>query len=150
MVLGDGPERSALQALCAELQLDDRVRFIGRVGADEMVAYFRALDVFTLPTEREGFGMVFAEAMAAETPVVAPRLPPMDGIAVDERTGYLVEPGDPAAYAAAILRLLDDPALREEMGREGRDCVFERFDETRSFRAIYATYQDLLRERSIP
>src|SRR5205823_6475693 len=108
--LGDGPERAALRSLSSRLELDDRVSFIERLDPQEVVAYFRALDVFMLPTRREGFGMVFVEAMSQETPAIGPRMPPVDGIIVDGTTGLLVDGDGPEAYASAAVALLADPA----------------------------------------
>jgi hypothetical protein len=102
--------------LSSRLGLDDRVRFIDRLGDDQMAGYFRSLDVFMLPTRREGFGMVFAEAMSQETPAIGPRQPPVDEIIADGETGCLVDDGTAAAYAAAALSLLDDPAKRRTYG----------------------------------
>ena len=144
LVLGDGPERAALEALRDRLDLDARVGFRHRLTAEQIVAYFRALDIFVLPTKREGFGMVFAEAMAAETPVVAPRQPPMDEIVRTPTPDISSNPTIADAYAAAVLRLLDDPATRRQFGRRARERVFAHFDQARSFRAIEATYRDLL------
>lgn len=145
LVLGDGPERAALEALRHRLGLDDRLRFLERLSSEQVVAYFRSLDVFVLPTRREGFGMVFAEAMAMETPVVAPRQPPMDEIVTDGDTGFLVDPDDADGYAAAVLRLLDDAATRTAFGARARERVFAHFDQARSLAAIEAAYRDLLR-----
>jgi glycosyltransferase involved in cell wall biosynthesis len=123
------------------------VRFIDRLDDEAMVAYFRALDVFMLPTRREGFGMVFAEAMSQETPAIGPRMPPVDEIIADGETGCLVADQTPAAYAAAALSLLADPVKRSIYGAAARRRVRERFDEQRSFAQIEETYRRLLEAR---
>ena len=93
LILGDGPERSRLDQLVHRHGLSDRVQFLPYLpNSADVVKYFRALDIFTLPTEREGFGMVFAEAMAAETPVVGPDMSPINDI--------ILEPGHRIAGAA--------------------------------------------------
>ena len=143
-VLGDGPESGALHALAARLDLTDRLRFITRLTDDEVVAYFRALDLFMLPTRREGFGMVFAEAMSQETPAIGPRLAPVDGIIVDGVSGVLVDGDAPDAWAAAALALIDDPARRRAMGAAARARILDRFDERRAFAEIEQTYRRLL------
>ena len=147
VVLGGGPERDSLRALASRLQLDDRVRFIDRLGDDEMAAYYRALDVFMLPTKREGFGMVFAEAMSQQTPVVGPRIPPVDEIVVHDETGALVDGDSAEAYAAAVLALIDDPARRGRFGAAARARVWEVFDERRCFARIEGTYRWLMEAR---
>jgi glycosyltransferase involved in cell wall biosynthesis len=149
VVLGDGPERAALRARVTQIGLDGRVRFLDRLSATEVVLYFRALDLFMLPTEREGFGMVFAEAMSQETPAIGPDRPPVNEIIGD--AGVLIDPAaaDPAeAYAGAALALFADPARRQELGAHARRRILDRFDERRSFRLIEDTYRRLLENRA--
>jgi len=144
VVVGGGPEGEALRARSSRLALDDRVRFIDRLGDQQMPAYFRALDIFMLPTRREGFGMVFAEAMSQETPAIGPRMPPVDEIIADGETGCLVDGDTAEAYAMAALSLLADPLKRRSYGAAARRRVRERFDERRSFALIEETYRRLL------
>lgn len=144
VVLGDGPERSALDARVAQLGLADRVRFFRYLpDPADVVKYMRALDVFVLPTEREGFGMVFAEAMATETAVVGPDIPPVNGIVTTGETGILVARDDRQAYSHAVLRLLDNEALRAAYGAHGRERVRAHFDSRVVFGQIEATYRRL-------
>jgi glycosyltransferase involved in cell wall biosynthesis len=145
LVLGDGPERAALDALAMRYGLGDRLRFLKYLpDRADVVKYMRALDVFVLPTEREGFGMVFAEAMATETAVIGPDIPPINGIVIDGSTGLLVPAGDLEAYVSAVERLLDDAPLRAELGSRGRERVRDNFDSSQIFRQIEHTYQALL------
>ena len=98
----------------------DRVRFLGFVPDEELVAYYDACDVFCMPsTERaEQFGLVQLEAMHCGKPVVATRLGTgVEYVTLDEVTGLLVEPGNESALAQALNRLLGDPALRARLGR---------------------------------
>jgi glycosyltransferase involved in cell wall biosynthesis len=144
VVLGDGPERERLDALAARLGIAGRVHFIRFVP--HVMTFHRALDVFALPTEREGFGMVFAEAMACETAAVGPDMPPVNDIITPD-SGVLVGRDDTAAWTAAIVRLLADDRLRLELGRRGRDRIRTRFDERIAFAMIEKTYRDLLAKR---
>ncbi len=122
LVLGDGPERSALDELAVQLGLSNRVRFLRYLpDPADVVKSMRALDVFALPTEREGFGMVFAEAMATETAVVGPDIPPINWIVTSGETGILVERDNRQAYVDAVLRFLDDAALQALCGARGRE-----------------------------
>jgi glycosyltransferase involved in cell wall biosynthesis len=147
-VLGDGPGAPGLRALADRLGLTSRVTFIERLSAEEVVTYFRALDLFMLPTEREGFGMVFAEAMSQETPAIGPRRPPVDGIIVDGESGLLVDGGGPDAWAHAALTLATDSARRQTMGEAARARIRDRFDERKSFAQIERTYRELLGRRA--
>jgi glycosyltransferase involved in cell wall biosynthesis len=148
LVLGDGPEAGALRALTTRLQLYERVRFLPRLTDEQVVAYFRALDVFMLPTRREGFGMVFAEAMSQETAAIGPRMPPVDGIILHGQSGLLVDGHRPDGYAAAALDLLADSGTRHALGTAARARIWETFDERRSFARIADTYHTLLKGRT--
>ncbi len=124
---GDGPERSALESLRAELGLADRVRFLGRVPDEELPLLLRAADVIVVPSRSmEGFGMSTAEGMASGTPVVA-----SDSGASPELLGpvdrALLTPAEPAPLAATLERLLRDPERRAELGAKCAASARERF-----------------------
>jgi phosphatidyl-myo-inositol dimannoside synthase len=123
-VLGGGPELPRLRALSAELGLSGMVTFEGPLPDDAAVrrAYFQA-HLFCLPSRQEGFGIVFLEAMAAGLPIVAARAAAVPEVVDHDETGLLVPPGSPDDLAAALLRLLDDEALRRRMGEAGRKRV---------------------------
>lgn len=97
------------------------------VPVDEVVQLYSHAAVFACPSVYEPFGLINLEAMACETPVVASAVGGILEVVEDGKTGLLVEPGRPDALAAAIRRLLDDPALARDMGRAGRQRVEERF-----------------------
>ncbi|HEU4885892.1 MAG TPA: glycosyltransferase [Longimicrobium sp.] len=119
-ILGEGPLRDELGALAASLGVDGAVSFEG--FRPDPAAYMAEADVFVLSSEYEGFGNVIVEAMAAGAPVVATDCPYGPGeILEGGRHGVLVPPGDPEALAAALLRVLGDPALRERLRAAGRE-----------------------------
>ena len=124
-VIGDGPEMPALRDLHARLTLGESVRLLGHVGRDALALEYRRARCFCLPTVQEGFGLVFAEAMAAGLPVVACRAAAVPEIVRDGETGLLVEPRTPAALAAALERVLEDDTMRKDMGMAGRKRVEE-------------------------
>ena len=114
--------RPKLQALARELGVADRVIFLGAVSDAHKWALFERADVFVLPSYSENFGVVVAEAMAMGCPVV---VSPETGIAsliCAERAG-IVTRCEPPELAAAVARLLADPARRAELGRRGREAV---------------------------
>jgi glycosyltransferase involved in cell wall biosynthesis len=127
-VVGGGPELERLIGMARELRIDDSVEFRGAVSSDADVrSAFLDADVFCLPSLQEGFGIAFVEAMAAGLPVVAASAGAAPEVVQDGVTGLLVSPGDPAAVADALNRLLDDPPTRLRMGAEGTRHA-ERFD----------------------
>ena len=106
---------------------------------------FRAADIFCYPThfESESFGIVVAEAMQFSLPVVATRWRGVPSVVDDGASGILVPVRDPAALAAALRTLLEDPQNRERMGRRGRELYLERYTEDRFRRAMEAALCEL-------
>ena len=123
VVVGDGPEEGRLKARARELGLTDQVTFLGWRPHDEVLALMARADAFVLPSAPEGFGLVYAEAMAQGTPVVACRGEGPDDFVDDGVSGLLVPPDDAAAVARAITRLLDDPTAAARMAQAGRAAV---------------------------
>lgn len=109
---GDGPERAALQALAEALGVAPRVRFLGALRPEQTPAHFAACDAFVLASRHETFGVVLAEALMSGKPVVATRCGGPEDI-VTPANGALVPPEDPAALAAALQRVLADPARHD-------------------------------------
>ncbi len=116
-IVGDGPERTALESRATELGLlGGQVRFLGRVDEQDVARYLRAARILVMPSLREGFGMAVAEAQAAGAVPVVVRSP-FNGatdLVRDDIDGLIVEP-TPAALARGIGELLGDPARLERM-----------------------------------
>lgn len=150
VIVGDGPLRSPLERLARELGVGERVRFPGPLPDRELLAYYHACDMFVLPsvTRAEAFGMVQIEAMACGRPVVSTALTGsgVPWVNQHERTGLIVPPGDPAMLAVALTRLLDDPSLRDRLGRGGLARVAAEFTVPRMVARTTAIYGDILRE----
>jgi len=144
--VGDGPERPALEAGAAALAGRARVLFLGeRADARRLLPAF---DVVVVPSiEREGFGLAALEAMDAGVAVVASRVGGLPEVVQDGRSGLLVPPGDEAALAAAIARLLSRPDERGQFGAEGRRRVESSFRAAPMTRRIETVYEEALCER---
>ena len=108
IVIGDGPERTALQTTIAAAGLAGTVLLLGQ--QDAAARLLPAFDLFVLPSRKEGLPYVLLEAMAAGVPVVATSVGGVPSLIEDTKTGLLVPPADPAALAAAIQSALRDPA----------------------------------------
>jgi len=128
LLVGDGPLRDELRNLSGTLGLDGHIVFAGY--RSDVPRLLSAMDIYMLPTRREGFGVAFAEAMSMEVPVIASRIAPLDEIIVDGRTGVLADVGDPGAFARAAQPLLADAELRCRVGQAGRRHVIERFEQS--------------------
>jgi colanic acid/amylovoran biosynthesis glycosyltransferase len=133
-LVGEGEERPALEAQIGSLGLEDVVGLLGAQPRDRVVATVEAADVVVQPSivlpsgKTEGIPVALMEALASERAVVASEVSGIPELVVDGVTGLLVAPGDAAALADAIERLLDDPGLRARLGTAGRSKVLEEFD----------------------
>jgi rhamnosyl/mannosyltransferase len=144
LVIGTGPMEHKLRQLAEQLGIGSRVKFMGRVSSEELVDFYRAADLFVLPSTQptEAFGLVQIEAMACGLPVVSTDLPTgVPWVNQNGITGLVVPPGDPDALAAAISRLLDDQALRTQMGEAGRRRAAEQFSGERMARDFIAAIE---------
>jgi glycosyltransferase involved in cell wall biosynthesis len=134
-----------LRSKAAEPDLAGKIIFTGeRRDVPRLMA---ACDIFVLASLWEGFGLVFAEAMAASKPVVATRVSAVPEVVVDGETGILVPPRDPQALAGAIIRLCRDPAERRRLGNNGYRRVRERFTADRMVDETMAVYREALAEK---
>ncbi|MGK2961551.1 MAG: glycosyltransferase [Gemmatimonadaceae bacterium] len=140
-IAGSGPKRKALAAAAAEAGLGDAVRFLG--WRNDISDVMQRWHIYVQPSFAEGFGLAVLEAMAAGLPVVAGNAGGLPEVVVDGETGFLVEPGDPAALAARIRQLIEDPALARRMGDAGRERVARHFTPEREAAAISAAYDKL-------
>lgn len=147
VIAGDGPERPELLARARDLGLADRVHFLGRVDHTTAVALFRAASVFCLPAcERaEAFGLCQIEAMLASLPIISTNLPTgVPEINRHEETGLIVEPRNPKELAGALRRVLSDDALRERLGRAGRERALEHYTADRMASQVQQIYAEVL------
>ena len=112
VIVGDGPERPALQRLARDLSLGQRVRFLGAMAQPRLASAYNAADVLVLASVREGFPNVLLEALACGTPIVATAVGGMPEIVREPAAGRLVQERTPEAIAAALHAVLADPPAR--------------------------------------
>jgi glycosyltransferase involved in cell wall biosynthesis len=142
LLVGDGPEKAALEAQTAQLGLQDRVRFTGH-QADPLPFYALA-DMFVLPSLSEGSPNVLLEAMMAGTPIVASAVGGVPETVQDGRCALLAPAADPAALANSIARLIDDPALAQSLRENARADARERHSPQVYCAALTGIYRELL------
>ena len=132
LIVGDGPERPALERLAAELGVADRTIFAGHIA--DPVAFLHAMDLFVLSSDTEQMPISLLEAMAAGRPVASTRVGDVAHMLPAAQQPYVVRIDD-AALAGAIGALLDDPGLRDELGKTNLRHVTETYAEQRMFTA---------------
>jgi glycosyltransferase involved in cell wall biosynthesis len=121
VIIGDGPDHRALAQRIHELALSEAVQLLGALSDDaEVRAWYGRASLFCLPSEQEGFGIVFLEAMASGLPVVTTTAAAIPEVVPQGQAGVLVPPRDPSALAEALLRLLADPELLARLREGGR------------------------------
>jgi glycosyltransferase involved in cell wall biosynthesis len=125
---GDGPEMESLRRLIEELGLAEEVTLLGSLAEEVYLEEMRGADVFALASDAEPMGVVYMEAMACGKPAVGTAAGGVGEVITDGVDGLLVPPGDPAALAGAIGRLIDEPELRKRFGEAGRRKVVSDFD----------------------
>ncbi len=143
-ISGIGPDLEAARALAAERGLaEDRLSFLGYVAYDAAPEVYRAHDLFASPTYSEGFSNTILEAMASGLPVLSCRAVGVVDCLRDEENGLLVEPGDVAAQAAGLQRLLTDEALRTRLAEAALAECRRAYSWTAVGREIMAVYARL-------
>jgi len=127
LLVGDGPEMDNLKETSHRLGIEDSVILPGPVHRDDVPAYIGAMDICVLP-DSNVFGSPIAlfEFMAMGKPCVAPDLGPIRDVIEDNVTGIVFPHGDFAALGSALLHLVEDPALRSQLGARARETVFKR------------------------
>lgn len=138
-LVGEGPERTALEALARELGIARRVRFLGH--REDVAELLPAMDVFVLPSVSEGMSNTLLEAMAAGVAVVASNVGGNPEIVRDRIDGLLFESGDEAGLCDKLRILLADPPLRARLGVSGRERMLREF----SMEAMISRYEQLYR-----
>lgn len=125
---GDGPERAALRQDVENRGLSGHVSFEGNVNQDKLLDLYRETDALAMSSFAEGLPVVLMEAMSMEIPCVAPWVNGIPEIVTHESDGLLVPPGDAAALARALARLIDDAEFRRSLGHRARLKILEKFD----------------------
>jgi rhamnosyl/mannosyltransferase len=144
---GTGPLTEDLKRRAVASPAGDRVLFAGYIPDEELIAYYDACDVFTMPsTDRsEAFGLVQLEAMYLGKPVVSTRLGTgVEYVNIDGETGLLIPPGDPLALKEAICGLLRDAASRRSLGQAGRERVRTMFSVEQMVQGTLDVYRTVL------
>ena len=141
-LVGNGPDETALREHAARCAFPECVVFEGAVNQDRIRAFYAAADGFCLPSFAEGLPVVLMEAMAMEIPCVTTHIAGIPELIRDGVDGLLVPPSDLDALSAGLARLMDDPGLRERLGKSGRARVVEHYDLRRSVERLAGIFTE--------
>ena len=142
LLVGDGELRTDLEAQASRLGLSSRVRFLG--WRRDLATIYAATDVFALTSRNEGTPVALIEAMASAVPGVSTDVGGVRDVILDATMGIRVAVDDAAAFAAAVLHLIDAPEERAAIGLRGRRHVLDRFDIERLVNDVERFYHELL------
>jgi phosphatidylinositol alpha-1,6-mannosyltransferase len=130
LIVGEGPHRKELDLLVTKYKLEDSVKFVGRISYDDLPKYLSASDLFAMPSrdrlfglEVEGLGIVYLEASACHLPVIVGRSGGATDALLEGVTGISVNGRDTKEIAGAVVKLLGNKKLAEEMGKSGRKWI---------------------------
>ncbi|MGI8587563.1 MAG: glycosyltransferase family 4 protein [Chloroflexia bacterium] len=150
LIVGEGPSRDLIETRIASLHLEGHVALLGQVDDATLKAAYHHAALFVMPNvpvpnDIEGFGLVALEAGAAERFVIASRLDGIPEAVVPEQNGVLVDPGDAAGFAEAIIALLRDDEYRAAQGRRAREFVRAHYSWDIIARRYNAIFRDVVR-----
>ncbi|HEY9763043.1 MAG TPA: glycosyltransferase [Trichocoleus sp.] len=147
-ILGEGAFRPQLEQLARDLGIQDRVKLPGWV--ENPRPYLSTFDVIAQPSRSEGFPLTVVEAMLAARPIIATRVGSVAEAISDGETGLLIEKDDVAGLAAALKRLQENAALREQLGQQARAIASSHFTVTHMTHQYETLWQTLLNQSRKP
>lgn len=144
-LVGHGQMEPFLKDLAIRLGIETHLRFTGYVPYERVPELLAGMDIFVMPSveHSETFGVAAIEAQAMEVPVVASNVGGVSEAVMDGETGILVEPRNIQQLAAAIIKLIREPELRQRMGEEGRRFVLQNYNIEENVRLFERLYQNL-------
>lgn len=145
LIVGEGSLRKKLEELTESLALTDSVRFIGKVDNNTVVEYLNMIDIFIVPSisSSETFGVAAIEASSCSIPVIASNIGGLPEVVIDGKTGYLVPPGDAESIAEKIIKLIEEPSLRQRLGKGGRKFVVDNYEWESCASKMEGIYNDI-------
>jgi L-malate glycosyltransferase len=145
IIAGPGPAEYKFKQLTKDLGLTDKISFLGLIEQREVVRLLSSIEIFVMPSiTDEGFGVAALEASATRLPVVATRVGGVPEVVEDGVTGILVERSNVKQLADAIIKLIENPDLRSQMGQAGRDFVEQNYRWEENVRSMEKLYNEVL------
>ncbi|MDD5072075.1 MAG: glycosyltransferase family 4 protein [Patescibacteria group bacterium] len=130
LIVGDGDLRKKYENLAKKLNINNRVKFLGKIPDQKLPSIYQQADLFVLPSinKNEAFGLVLLEAMASGLPMIASDLPGVRTVFANGKQGLLAKPGDEEDLKNKMEEILSNEKKRKEMGREARTLATEKYD----------------------
>jgi phosphatidylinositol alpha-1,6-mannosyltransferase len=147
IIAGTGDDVENYRGTAGRSRMAKSILFTGFVSAAVLRALYRHVGVFAMPSRQEGFGLVYAEAMAAGLPCVASTCDAASEVVLDGETGLLVDPSDQHALVCSLLRLLQDDQYRQRLGLQGRKRFEEHFTEEQFHQRAWALIEGAIAAR---
>lgn len=142
VLIGDGPDRSLCEALARDLEISDKVCFLGKL--DNFVSWLQSADLFLLPSESESFGLAALEAMSCGVPVVATRTQGIPEVVIDGETGLLSTVGNYEEMASQAIHLLKNKDLHTKLSLGARQRALEMYPKSKVVDQYEKLYLELL------
>lgn len=146
IMVGDGPELSAVRHRAKQLEVLDQTIFVGKQA--RIADYLAVADVFLLPSQEESFGLAALEAQACEVPVVATRIGGIPEVVTDGETGFLSNIGDTEKMADDALKFVKNDELRRTFGLRGRELAISRYSSEKIIPQYINFYEKVLSQTS--
>jgi glycosyltransferase involved in cell wall biosynthesis len=143
-VVGDGPNRPALEQIAQQLGITERIRWHGQLSHSDLPRFYQRATAVVVPSIDEGLGLVAVEALLCETPVVAFDSGGLRDVIQHDKTGLLVKPGDRGALASALDDLLARDGRGSDLGRAGRLYALSAFAPESVARRYAGIYRQVL------
>lgn len=147
LIVGGGRDEQLLRDKTTELGIADRVIFTGYQY--DTAPYYRLMQLFCISSQREGFGLVAAEAMLHHLPVLATKVGGLQNVVKDQETGFLVPPNSPEQLAEKILYFYEHPDACTKMGEAGYRRAIENYTEERYVKEVENLYNQLLNQKKV-
>lgn len=144
IMVGDGPELSAVRYRAEQLGVNGDAVFVGKQA--NISDYLGVADIFLLPSELESFGLAALEAQACEVPVIATRIGGIPEVVNDGESGFLSDVGDVDKMTADTLRLLADEEMRRGYGERGRELAVQRYSTSKIIPQYIAFYEKIVQK----
>ena len=143
LIIGNGPEKRNLENLVKDLNLEKNVEFLGWQPHEKTMEYISICNIFSMPSWRETFGLVYLEAMAHSKPIIGCHGQGIDGIVTEKETGILVKPKDIDSLTVAIDFLLSNPDRAKKIGERAKKLVLENYTWEKVVAQLIQLYKSL-------